>query len=130
MQLFKIFLFFIFFIFIILAFFSFVDADKKLKLTEKNYLINLEHIKKYKAIKGKFPDTLENLISDTYIENGQTIYFTDNILPEYLSGKFSNKVKIGFEPDVNGNGWLYDKNTGNLKINNKKIRFQYSDLNK
>lgn len=108
----------ILFLLIIRFFFYNIESDNRLSITKSNCEFLQKNILLYKKYYNKFPDTLQNLITDTYIFNGQPNYFIDEIPPEITVSDFSTNVQVNGAIKKNGTGWLYNNKTGEIKINN------------
>jgi hypothetical protein len=115
------FIFFCLFIFLSYHFLELNTYEKKVELTLQNKNFLIEKITLYKSIYNQYPESLNNLITDTYTNNGIETFFIGDVPAEFLTSKYSNKVQIGGKIQKCGNGWWYDNENGKISINNKKI---------
>lgn len=96
------------------------DVEARVSATQTNLSSLRTRITLFRAKEGKYPETLDELLSATYDDMGVKRPYLDRIPPELISSKKgSNEIEnITSEEDMsNSGGWTYFTDRADVVVN-------------
>ena len=96
------------------------DAEARVAATRSNLDALRSRVTLYRAKEGRYPASLEDLVSHTYIDAGVKRVYLKEIPVELMSGKQGNNQVFSRTSDeslTNEGGWVYVTDTAEVRIN-------------
>ena len=94
------------------------DSEAKVTATKSNLNALRTSVTLFRAKKGRYPESLNELVEQTYLDKGVKKRFLDKIPPESISDPPNNttEVQISTETLSNDGGWTYLKDTAEVIV--------------
>ena len=96
------------------------DAEAKVATTQTNLNTLRTRVTLFRAKEGRYPATLDELVSRTYMDAGARKPYLPKIPSELISDKKGNShaaARRSDEPLTNDGGWVYRTDTAEVIIN-------------
>lgn len=96
------------------------DAEARIAATKSNLDTLRSRVTLFRAKEGRYPQTLEDLLSRMYLDAGVRKPYLQKIPPELVSskkGSNAHTVRRSDEPLTNEGGWVYRSDTAEIVVN-------------
>ena len=94
------------------------DSEAKIAATKSNLNSMRTTVTLFRAKKGRYPDSLNELVEQTYLDKGVKKKFLPKIPEETISEEPNNttEVQLSTETLSNNGGWTYLKDTAEVIV--------------
>ena len=96
------------------------DAEARVAATKSNLDTLRSRVTLFRAKEGRYPTSLDEMVSKTYLDAGVRKPYLPKLPPELVSNKRGNNAQItrrSDEPLTNEGGWVYQTDTAEVLIN-------------
>ena len=86
------------------------DTEARVATTKSNLDMLRSRLTLFRAKEGKYPASLGDLLTETYVDAGVEKEYLEKIPPELISGKKGDNTyteQLSTEPLPNDGGWVY-----------------------
>ena len=101
------------------------DVDARVVTTKSNLSVIRNRISLYRAKEGRYPESLNDLLKNTYSDAGVQIPYLKQVPTELIttkSGNSSFRDQLSTQSFSSEGGWLYLKDKAEVVVNyNKKL---------